>query len=48
MSKQTRSPRVTVPEIAARKGKEKIVCLTADVRAGSFPGSAELYSLRAK
>ena len=29
MSKQTRSARLTVPEIAARKGKEKIVCLTA-------------------
>ena len=29
MSKQTPSRRLTVPEIAARKGREKIVCLTA-------------------
>lgn len=29
MSKQTQSSRITVPEIRARKGKEKIVCLTA-------------------
>jgi 3-methyl-2-oxobutanoate hydroxymethyltransferase len=29
MSKQTRSSRLTVPEIAARKGRDKIVCLTA-------------------
>ena len=29
MSQHTRSPRLTVPEIVARKGREKIVCLTA-------------------
>jgi 3-methyl-2-oxobutanoate hydroxymethyltransferase len=29
MSKQIQSSRVTVPEIAARKGKAKLVCLTA-------------------
>jgi 3-methyl-2-oxobutanoate hydroxymethyltransferase len=29
MSAQTRSQRITAPEIAARKGREKIVCLTA-------------------
>jgi 3-methyl-2-oxobutanoate hydroxymethyltransferase len=29
MSKQTQSRRVTVPDIVARKGREKIVCLTA-------------------
>src|SRR5258708_18352146 len=29
MSKQVQSRRLTVPEIAARKGGEKIVCLTA-------------------
>ncbi|MBV8851699.1 MAG: 3-methyl-2-oxobutanoate hydroxymethyltransferase [Methylobacteriaceae bacterium] len=29
MSKQTRSHRITAPDIAGRKGREKIVCLTA-------------------
>src|SRR5690349_24739911 len=29
MSKQVQSRRLTVPEIAARKGGEKLVCLTA-------------------
>ncbi|HEX3182152.1 MAG TPA: 3-methyl-2-oxobutanoate hydroxymethyltransferase [Beijerinckiaceae bacterium] len=29
MSAQTRSQRITVPDIAARKGRDKVVCLTA-------------------
>jgi len=29
MSRHTQTPRVTVPDIISRKGKEKIVCLTA-------------------
>lgn len=29
MSKQTKNPRITVPQIRSRKGAEKIVCLTA-------------------
>ena len=29
MSKQSKSGRITVPELTARKGREKIVCLTA-------------------
>ena len=29
MSKHLKSPRITVPDIRARKGREKIVCLTA-------------------
>lgn len=29
MSKQTKTTRITVPQIKARKGKEKVVCLTA-------------------
>src|SRR6478609_4566451 len=29
MSAQTRSQRITVPDIAARKGRDKLVCLTA-------------------
>src|SRR3954467_13072540 len=29
MSAQSRSKRITAPDIAARKGREKIVCLTA-------------------
>ena len=29
MSAQTRSQRITAPDITSRKGREKIVCLTA-------------------